>query len=86
LHIKDIPQGGKGNAVRVGFQEALDSSRKYDLIGFVEMQIWQPSLYILYELITKIDGHDGVIASRYAKGAQDISKAPTFKKNWRENL
>jgi len=77
LYLLDIPEGGKGNAVRVGFQHALQ--KDYDLIGFVDADMATKPLYF-YELITKIDGYDGVIASRYAKGAQVSPKRPLLRK------
>lgn len=79
LYLIDIPEGGKGNAVRVGFQSALDNPKKYDLIGFVDADMATKPLYF-YELITKIDGYDGVIASRYAKGADVSPKRPLLRK------
>ena len=77
LHLLDLPQGGKGYAVREGFKHAL--KKEYDLIGFVDADMATKPLYF-YELITKIEGCDGVIASRYAKGAQVSPKRPLLRK------
>lgn len=77
LYLLDLPQGGKGYAVREGFQYALQ--KDYDLIGFVDADMATKPLYF-YELITKMNGHDGVIASRYAKGAQVSPKRPLLRK------
>ncbi len=77
LYLLDLPQGGKGYAVREGFQYALHHD--YDLIGFVDADMATKPLYF-YELITKIDGYDGVIASRYAQGAQVSPSRPWLRK------
>ena len=77
LYLLDLPQGGKGYAVKEGFQHAL--KKDYDLIGFVDADMATKPLYF-YELITKIDGYDGVIASRYAKDAHVSPKRPLLRK------
>ena len=63
--------------MREGFKHAL--KKEYDLIGFVDADMATKPLYF-YELITKIEGCDGVIASRYAKGAQVSPKRPLLRK------
>jgi len=77
LYLLDLPQGGKGYAVREGFEYALRYN--YDLIGFVDADMATKPLYF-YELITKIKGHDGVIASRYVRDAQVWPKRPFLRK------
>ena len=62
----NLKQGGKGFAVIEGFKDAL--KRKNDLIGFVDADMATlPEEYL--KLIKNIEGFDGIIASRYIKGA-----------------
>lgn len=65
----DIPQAGKGLAIKTGFEVAVASSHpRYDLIGFVDADMaTRPEHY--HELIQKIGDADGIIASRYMPGA-----------------
>ncbi len=55
-------QGGKGFAVRKGFEDAL--KRKNDLIGFVDADLATPPK-AFNELIKNIRDYDGAIASRW---------------------
>ncbi len=62
----NLLKGGKGFAVIEGFKDAL--KRDNDIIGFVDADMATlPDEY--YKLIRSINGYDGVIASRYIKGA-----------------
>ncbi len=61
----NFKKGGKGLAIIEGFKEAL--KRKNDLIGFVDADLaTKPEDF--YNLIKNIK-YDGIIASRYVKGA-----------------
>lgn len=77
LQLMNLKPGGKGFAVKQGFLKALQSN--YDLIGFVDADLATTPPYF-YELITKIDGFDGAIASRYAKGARVWPQRPFVKR------
>lgn len=62
----NLVKGGKGYAIKEGFKDAL--KRSNDLIGFVDADMaTKPEEY--YNLIKKVNNVDGVIASRYIKGA-----------------
>jgi glycosyltransferase involved in cell wall biosynthesis len=62
----NFKEGGKGFAVIKGFKDAL--KRNNDLIGFVDADMaTSPEAY--YELVKNIGKYDGIIASRYIKGA-----------------
>jgi hypothetical protein len=75
--IIDIPQAGKGLAIKTGFADAL--TRDNDLIGFVDADMaTQPAAY--YDLVTKMNGYDGVIASRYMPGAEISPARPAYKR------
>jgi glycosyltransferase involved in cell wall biosynthesis len=66
LRILDFEKGGKGFAVTQGFRDAL--KRDNDLIGFVDADnATQAEAY--FDLIKNIGKYDGIIASRYLKGA-----------------
>ncbi len=57
---------GKGYAVIEGFKDSL--KRKNDMIGFVDADMsTKPAQF--YELAENIRNNDGIIASRYVKGA-----------------
>lgn len=62
----NFKRGGKGFAIIEGFKNSL--SKKNNLIGFVDADM-STSPAAFYDLISKIDGFDGVIASRYIPGA-----------------
>lgn len=63
----NFERGGKGFAVIEGFKDSL--KRDNDLIGFVDADnSTDPEAF--YDLVEKIQGNDGVIASRYMKGSK----------------
>ena len=74
----DLKPGGKGFAVKQGFLRALEYTDA-DFIGFVDADMATEPIYF-YELITKIQDHDGAIASRYKKGARVWPNRPFIKK------
>ena len=78
LHFIDLKPGGKGFAVKQGFLKALEY-KNADYIGFVDADMATKPPYF-YELITKIQGHDGAIASRYKKGARVWPNRPFIKR------
>ena len=62
----NLIRGGKGYAVVSGFADAL--KRKNELIGFVDADLsTSPEEYL--KLVKNISSYDGIIASRYIKGA-----------------
>jgi glycosyltransferase involved in cell wall biosynthesis len=62
----NFKQGGKGFAIIEGFKEAL--KHENELIGFVDADMaTTPEAF--YELVEKINGYDGAIASRWLKGS-----------------
>jgi glycosyltransferase involved in cell wall biosynthesis len=82
LLMVEIKNGGKGLAIAHGFKEAL--KRSNDLIGFVDADMaTSPSAF--YELIAHINGYDGIIASRYTKGAVVTPARPLIKR-WGSKL
>ncbi|MBU0760234.1 MAG: glycosyltransferase [Nanoarchaeota archaeon] len=63
----NLKPGGKGFAVIEGFKDAL--KRENDLIGFVDADLaTRPEDF--YDLIRRIGGAGGAIASRYVPGAR----------------
>ena len=66
IKLLDFKQGGKGFAVKQGFQEALNG--KADLIGFVDADLATPP-EAYFDLIKNINSYGGIIASRYVKGS-----------------
>lgn len=64
----DFEKGGKGFAVIEGFKEALKGKSNFIGIGFVDADM-ATSPEAFYDLIKNIRDYDGVIASRYIKGA-----------------
>jgi len=75
--IIDIPQAGKGLAIKAGFADAL--IRDNDLIGFVDADM-ATAPQAFYELTQIQDKIDGVIASRYMPGAQITPPRPAYKR------
>ena len=65
---------GKGGAILEGFKIA-----KGDLIGFVDADMATPP-NAFYDLVKKIKNYDGVIASRWIKGAKIGEKQPLLKR------
>ena len=76
LIIVDLDQAGKGLAIAAGFTNAL--TRHNDFIGFVDADMATAPNYF-YDLICAMSGCDGVIASRYMKGAQVYPARPWIK-------
>ena len=75
--IIDLPQAGKGLAIKAGFADAL--TRNNDLIGFVDADMaTKPDAY--YDLVTHLGDNDGIIASRYMPGAQISPPRPAYKR------
>lgn len=66
IQLINLIRGGKGFAVKKGFEKALKT--EYDLIGFVDADMATLPQHF-HDLIIASDGHDGAIASRYCKGA-----------------
>lgn len=66
LNYLNFKQGGKGFAVRKGFEYALQ--RDFDLIGFVDADD-STNAENFYKLIKGIKGCDGAISSRYVAGS-----------------
>ncbi len=78
LQYLDLKPGGKGFAIKQGFLKALEY-KEADYIGFVDADMATEPAYF-YELITKIQGHDGAIASRYKAGARVWPNRPFIKR------
>lgn len=76
IRIIDLEASGKGRAIKAGFLDAL--TRDNDLIGFVDADMATGAQYF-DELIRKIGDCDGIIASRYIKGAQVHPPRPLVK-------
>lgn len=71
IKYKNYPQKlGKGGALIKGF-----GIFKGDLIGFVDADCSTPP-HAFYELVEKIDGYDGIIGSRWVKGAKITLRQP----------
>lgn len=83
IHIVEIAQAGKGLAVKEGFAYALQQNI-YSYIGFVDADMATEPQYF-YDLVKHIDGYDGVIASRYIKGARIQPTRPLIKR-WGSKL
>jgi len=80
--IIDLPQAGKGYAIKSGFADAL--TRDNDLIGFVDADMaTAPEAFD--DLILNIGEYDGIIASRYMEGAQVYPPRPWIKR-WGSRL
>lgn len=75
--VIDLPQAGKGLAIKAGFADAL--TRDNDLIGFVDADMaTKPDAY--YDLVINLGDNDGIIASRYMPGAQISPPRPAYKR------
>ena len=72
----NFKRGGKGFAIIEGFKEALKN--KFDLIGFVDADM-STSPKAFYDLIKNIGEYDGIIASRYVRGAV-VKPGPTIQR------
>lgn len=77
LYLLDLPQAGKGYAVKQGFLNSLE--RANDLIGFVDADM-ATSPNAFYELIVGMRNADGVIGSRYMPGACIFPPRPLIKR------
>lgn len=77
IDLIDLAPGGKGFAVKKGFEKALEHD--YDLIGFVDADMATLPQYF-YDLVEATDNHDGAIASRYCKGAKLPGKKSFLRK------
>ncbi|MBM3233808.1 glycosyltransferase [Candidatus Pacearchaeota archaeon] len=64
IEYLNFKEGGKGFAIIQGFKEAC--RQDWDLIGFVDADM-STSAEEYFNLISKIENYDGVIASRYLK-------------------
>lgn len=77
ITIINLPQAGKGLAIKAGFANAL--SKQNDLIGFVDADMaTEPTAF--YDLVTNISDADGAIASRYMPGAKITPERPAYKR------
>jgi glycosyltransferase involved in cell wall biosynthesis len=74
----NLKRGGKGYAVQEGFKYALKT--KINFLGFVDADLATPP-EAFYDLITKINGYDGVLASRYLPESINMP-AMTFKRRF----
>ena len=77
LHYINLKPGGKGFAVKQGFLKALDY--EVDFIGFVDADMATTPPYF-YELVTKIQKHDGINASRYSNDSRTWPNRPFIKR------
>lgn len=66
IRYLNFRQVGKGFAIIEGFKEAL--KKDFDLIGFVDADMATPP-EAYFDLVKNINGYNGIIASRYVKGA-----------------
>jgi len=84
LTILDIPEAGKGCAIKAGFAYALAHNSTFDAIGFVDADgATAPAAY--YDLIINLGTADGIIASRYMPGARIEPERPLVKR-WGSKL
>lgn len=82
LKYLDLKRGAKGYAVIEGFKEALKENS--NLIGFKDADM-ATSPEAFYELVKKINNYDGIIASRYVKGAI-INPKPTLERTFASRI
>ncbi len=75
--IIDLPDAGKGLAIKTGFVNSL--TRANDLIGFVDADM-ATSPTAFYALMKNIDKYDAIIASRYMPGARVYPSRPWYKR------
>lgn len=64
IRYLNFKEGGKGFAIRKGFEDSL--KRKNDLIGFVDADMSTPP-EAFYDLVKNIKNYDGIIADRWHK-------------------
>lgn len=77
LIIMNLSQAGKGLAIAAGFKNALTRPNEY--IGFVDADMATRPEYF-YDLVRVLPAYDGVIASRYMKGAHVTPPRPLIKR------
>ncbi|MFI5333397.1 MAG: glycosyltransferase, partial [Candidatus Babeliales bacterium] len=77
LIVLDLKEAGKGLAIAAGFKNAL--TRSNDYIGFVDADMATQPQYF-YDLVRTLPAYDGVIASRYMKGAHVSPPRPWIKR------
>lgn len=77
ITLADLPGAGKGYAITEGFKYALKTDA--ELIGFVDADM-ATSPVEFYRLIEQLADNDGIIASRYMKGATVIPPRPRLKR------
>ncbi len=73
----DLERGGKGYAVIEGFKTAIQENN--DLIGFVDADMATPP-EAFHDLIIRLSGYDGIIASRWMKGSIIKTKQATLRR------
>jgi|APSaa5957512535_1039671.scaffolds.fasta_scaffold14249_2 glycosyltransferase involved in cell wall biosynthesis len=71
IKILKFEQGGKGFAVREGFEYCLKNN--FEMIGFVDADM-ATSPEAFYDLFKNIQEFDGIIASRYVSGSKVFPK------------
>lgn len=76
IRIIDLKESGKGLAIKAGFLDAL--TRNNQLIGFLDADMATKPIYF-DDLLTKIDGYDGIIASRYMSDSKVYPPRPYIK-------
>jgi glycosyltransferase involved in cell wall biosynthesis len=82
IRILDLKQAGKGIAIIAGFADALTRNNNY--IGFVDADMATEPEYF-YELYEKMNGYDGIIASRYMPESKIDAPRP-WVKEWGRKL
>jgi glycosyltransferase involved in cell wall biosynthesis len=82
LIVVETVEAGKGLAIKLGFEQALQQS--YDFIGFVDADMATRPEYF-YALVHQLNGYDGVIASRYLKESTVVPPRPPIKE-WGRRL
>ncbi|MFH1500716.1 MAG: glycosyltransferase [archaeon] len=68
IRYLNLREGGKGFAIIEGFKDAL-KRKNNDLIGFVDADL-STSAKEYYKLIRQLGSYEGIIASRWLKGAK----------------
>lgn len=82
LYSVDLPQAGKGLAIKAGFAHALE--RPNEWISFVDADMaTAPDAF--YDLVCNVAGYEGIIASRYMPGARIFPPRPLIKR-WGSKL
>jgi glycosyltransferase involved in cell wall biosynthesis len=82
IELLDLKIAGKGFAIKEGFLHAV--AKKADLIGFVDADMATEPVHF-FDLVQKINGYDGIIASRYMPGSSIYPPRP-FIKRWGSKL